>query len=124
MNQKKVLLMDDNEAVLNSTSQLIQVLGHEVETCLNGKDAIELHRQAFEEGKPFDIVILDIYVPNGFGAADCIKEIKETNPKVNAVITSGDLNSDYITNYNKYGFDNYMCKPFGSKTLMKILEID
>ena len=122
MNGKKVLLMDDERAICKSTTELIKMLGNEAEYCFNGEDAIKLHKEAFENNKPFDVVILDIYVPNGLGAVECVDSIRKTDPKVKITVSSGDLNSDHMINYKDYGFDGILCKPFSLDELQKILK--
>ena len=122
MNGKKVLIMDDEQAICKSTSKLIEMLGNKAEYCFNGMDAIKLHKEAFENNEPFDIVILDIHVSNGLGATECIDSIRKTDSNVHIIISSGDLNSDHIINYKDYGFDGVLCKPFRIDDLKEILK--
>jgi DNA-binding NtrC family response regulator len=121
MKVKKILLMDDDVAVNKSTSQLIEIMGHEVVSCFSGEEAIKISKIAYQEGHPFEIIILDIYVPNGLGAVECVDELRKISPESKIIITSGDPNSEYAINYKKYGFDHYLPKPFTFENLKILL---
>ncbi len=56
--KKKVLVVDDERAILKVLSIKLRVSGYDVVTALNGKEALDLVRSA----KP-DIMLLDIIMP-------------------------------------------------------------
>ena len=63
----KVLLMDDEQIILDVTLEVLKFLGYEVMFAREGKEAIELYKQEKDAGAPFDVVILDLSVPEGMG---------------------------------------------------------
>ncbi len=63
----RILLMDDEEAILSATSEMLSFLGHEVTVAENGDAAIDLYKKAQTGAVSFDAVILDITVPGGKG---------------------------------------------------------
>ena len=63
----KVLVMDDEELIREIAIYILGFLGYEVDSCANGRDAIERFRAARENNIPFSYVILDLTIPGGMG---------------------------------------------------------
>jgi|GEM_PF-1875516 len=118
---KKVLLMDDNESVLESTSELLRELGVNVDAVRSGEKAVEKFAEALRNGEPYDLLILDITMPGGFGGKKVFKEITKIDPKAKCVISSGFTSDELIKNYKKYGFYSYLHKPYALRELNKLL---
>ena len=114
----RVLLMDDQEAVLDSTSLLLKELGFEVETARNGQEAIERYKRALEEGKAFHAVVMDLTVPGGMGGKEAIKRLKEIDPNVRAIVYTGYSNDPILSSFREYGFSGALKKPFKIEELI------
>ncbi|MFT5045177.1 MAG: two-component system cell cycle sensor histidine kinase/response regulator CckA, partial [Porticoccaceae bacterium] len=120
----KLLLMDDDEAVLDISSSMLETLGYSVETSFNGKQALEKYIEANNRGKPFDIVILDLTIPGGMGGEEAMKALLDINPQVKAIVSSGYSTSKVLSNFTEYGFKGRLVKPFRMKNLeTEILKI-
>lgn len=119
--KQRILLMDDEEAILSATSEMLRFLKHEVSTAENGTLAVELYKQAFDAGTPFDVVILDITVPGGMGAKETLPALKAINPSVKTIISSGYVTDPMILNFSGFGFAAAMVKPYGFKELSEAL---
>jgi len=119
---KKVLLMDDNESVLESTAELLRELGVNVDTVRSGEEAVEYFSESLRNGEePYDLSILDITMPGGFGGKKVFEEIRKMDPEAKCVISSGFTSDDLIKNYKKYGFYSYLHKPYAVRELNKLL---
>ena len=68
----RILLMDDEAAILSATSEMLSFLGHQVTVAENGDEAIDLYKKAQTDAEPFDAVILDVTVPGGSGAQETL----------------------------------------------------
>lgn len=121
--QQRVLVMDDEEMILNVTSNILKHLDYIVETATDGNQAIEIYKKALAEDKPFSIVILDLTIPGGMGGAETIKKLKEINPQVKAVVSSGYSNDPIMSNYRDYGFEAILTKPYQIENLSETLKI-
>ena len=75
-----VLLMDDEGMVRDVAAKMIASLGHHVSTAATGEEAIEQFGRAREEGRPFDLVILDLTVKSGMGGEEAIRRLRELDP--------------------------------------------
>lgn len=66
---------------------------YEVDSALNGEEAIELVRKALQEGRPYAVAFVDIRMPPGLDGVQTIRRIWEIDAEVLAVLCSA--YSDY-----------------------------
>jgi two-component system cell cycle sensor histidine kinase/response regulator CckA len=59
---RRVLLVDDEPLLLRATSRLLQALGCQVTTSLNGREAVE---RVSADPDAFDVVLMDLMMPDG-----------------------------------------------------------
>jgi DNA-binding NtrC family response regulator len=81
--QKKILLVDDEERLLNSISQRISLLGHTPLTATSGHEAINIVKQT-----SVDLAIVDLKMPDMDGLVT-ITKIKELKPDLKTVLLTG-----------------------------------
>jgi CheY-like chemotaxis protein/signal transduction histidine kinase len=120
--QKKVLLMDDEEAILSATSEMLKFLGYEVEVASHGEAAIEIFEKALNAKTPFDAVILDITIPEGMGAQETLPKLVALDPAVKGIISSGYSTNPMIVDYHSFGYAAAIVKPYGFKELNEALD--
>ncbi|MFA7694125.1 MAG: response regulator [Methanoregula sp.] len=117
----RILLMDDEEAILSATSEMLSFLGHEVTVAENGDAAIDLYKKAQDGAAPFDAVILDITVPGGKGAEETLPRLHALDPGVRAIISSGYATHPLVVSFATCGFVAALVKPYGFKELEESL---
>ncbi|HAK60009.1 MAG TPA: hypothetical protein DCO77_06440 [Nitrospiraceae bacterium] len=117
----KVLVMDDEEVVLDVVGTMLSNLGNEVETARNGSEAIERYRSAQDSGRPFDIVIMDLTVPGAMGGKEAMEKLREIDPSICAVVSSGYSNDPIMARFSEYGFSGVVSKPYTVKELSKTI---
>ena len=113
--------MDDEEMVRSYGSALLNYLGYSTETVSNGEQAISLFSAKKSSGQPFDVVILDINIPNGMGGDEAIKKLLHIDPDIKAVVSSGDVNSHLMTDFREYGFRAALPKPYSTSELHDVI---
>ncbi len=85
-----VKALDSLEAELFDTDSIDEQLPEfEVVSCSQGKEAIELAREAADEGHPFDVVILDVRMPPGIDGVEAGSRIRALDPDVEIVFVTG-----------------------------------
>jgi CheY-like chemotaxis protein len=117
----RILLMDDEDAILSATSDMLSFLGHKVTVAKSGEESVKSYRKAQASGLPFDLVILDITVPGGIGAEETLPRLRETDPNVRAIISSGYATHPLLINFSANGFAAALIKPYGFKELEESL---
>ncbi len=122
--QKKgrVLVMDDEVPILELTARLLGSRGYEVETATDGNQAVQRYRAAMEAGCRFDAVILDLTVPEKMGGYDAFKAMREFDPGVRAVVSSGYSHEPVVLNYKDYGLAGVAPKPYRTSELLGAVE--
>ncbi|MCD4702076.1 MAG: PAS domain S-box protein [Candidatus Aegiribacteria sp.] len=116
-----VLIMDDDPRVREVLSGMLDILGHYVTESADGSEAVDLYRERFSSGEPFDVVIMDLTVPGGMGGEAAIKMMKEIDPDIRAIVSSGYANNTVLSNFTDYGFSGRLIKPFKISSLKKEL---
>ncbi len=120
--KKRILLMDDDEFIRDVVSDQISFLGHEIELAEDGKEAIELYKKRKEEGRPFDLIIMDLTVKGGMGGKEAMDEIRKFDKDVPIAVSTGYSDDDIVRNYKSYGFSGVLTKPFKMDELSKLIE--
>jgi CheY-like chemotaxis protein len=109
----RILVMDDEEMLRAVAAEMIKALGHVVECARDGEDAIAKFMQARESGRPFDVVILDLTVKGGgMGGEHAVKKLREIDPNIKAVVSSGYADNPVVSDYQSYGFAAFLNKPY------------
>jgi two-component system, cell cycle sensor histidine kinase and response regulator CckA len=118
----KILLMDDGETIGKVADEMLSYLGYNTIFARDGKEAIELYKKAMDAGQPFDVVILDLTIPGGMGGRITVEELREIDPGINAIVSSGYSNDDVIANFREYGFKGMVKKPYKIQDLADVLQ--
>jgi len=117
---EKVLLVDDEEAVLEVGKELLEVMGYRVRTATDGREAVEVYEKNRDD---IDIVILDMVMPN-MGGSEAYDQMKEINPEIKVLLLSGYSIDGRATEILNRGCDGFIQKPFTMKQLSaKLREI-
>ena len=117
----KILVMDDEEMVREVLGGMLAHLGYEAEFARDGGEAIEMFVQAQGFGQAFAAVILDLTVPGGMGGKETMARLREIDPQVKAVVSSGYSDDPIMADFQKYGFTAVIAKPYKVAELGKVL---
>jgi PAS domain S-box-containing protein len=121
-NHQRILVMDDEEAIRELTSQLLGTLGYEVTAVPDGLEAVRTYERALRKGEHFQAVILDATVRGGMGGVAAIERLRSMDPKVNAIICSGYSDEAALSEFLAYGFRGALPKPFTRSELADALQ--
>jgi len=111
---KRILLADDDAAVLFSLQKVLNFEGYDTECVLNGQRAIDMHRE-----HTFDLIILDITMPikNGWDAFEAITHIDPLTPLI--IITARHQQQELA---QAAGVSALLEKPIDMEFLLNTLE--
>jgi CheY-like chemotaxis protein len=118
----RILYMDDEKTLCETVKDILSDLGYTVTTAYEGNKAVEIYKQAQEINLKFDLVILDLTVPGSMGGKETLGMLKQLDPEVRALATSGYSNDPIMANYSSFGFSGTIPKPFRIHDLAEIVK--
>jgi two-component system cell cycle sensor histidine kinase/response regulator CckA len=120
--KRRILLMDDEQMILDIVSRMLGHLGYEVTTCRDGSQAIAAFSKARSHGEPFDLVMMDLVIPNGVGGQDAVHTIKKIDPNAKVIASSGHLEHPVMLDHKSFGFNAVLEKPYKLEKLQQVIE--
>ena len=109
---RRVLLVEDNELNIEVATELLDVVGIQVEQALNGEIAVKCMLE--HEPGYFDLIFMDIQMPvmNGYEAARAIRASDREDLKVIPIIAmTADAFADDIRKAEEAGMNGHISKP-------------
>ncbi len=113
--------MDDDAAVRMGLESLLSTMGNKVSTVSCGEDALHSYQSAMDAGQPYDLVILDLTVPGKMSGSDTMRHLRQIDPEVAGVLSSGYANDPIMVNYGDHGFKGVLPKPYTHEHLELLL---
>lgn len=101
----KVLIIDDEKAIRNAFSSILQDEGYEVETAENGTEGLD------KAGKEkYDVIFCDIKMP-GMDGTDVLTRLQEDGTEAAVIMISGHADIDIAVDCIKKGAFDFIQKP-------------
>jgi len=107
----KILVVEDEPALLETLAYNLNRQGYQVETAVDGESAVQIARQSHP-----DLIILDLMLPKLDGFEVCRILRQEMNPPI-IMLTARDEEIDRVLGL-EMGADDYMTKPFSVRELL------
>jgi DNA-binding NtrC family response regulator len=111
----RLLVVDDDRAILTLIGTIALAEGFDVATTVNGEDAMKQLRH-----RPAELVLLDLRMP-GINGLDVLKAIREVSPRCRVVLMTGYATIDSAVEAVKLGAVDYLTKPFDLQRLRQLL---
>jgi DNA-binding NtrC family response regulator len=105
MEKIKILLVDDEEELVNTLSERIEMRGFEAVVAFNGEEALRV----LETNVP-DVVILDLRMP-GLDGMQVLERMKKTHSDIEVIILTGHGSHKDETEAVNLGAFSYLQKP-------------
>ena len=123
MRHKTILLVDDEELVLEVSQEMLKAMDYDALTAKGGEEAMEVYKKCRDT---IDLVLLDMVMPD-MGGSKVYDRLKEMNPDVKVLLSSGYSINGEATEIMARGCNGFIQKPFNFKDLSqeikKILNI-
>ena len=116
LKNKKVLYVEDDEAIMKSFSKILNKVFKEVLTAVNGEEGLEV----FKKNQDVNFIITDIKMPRVDGL-EMAAEIKKINPKIPCILTTAHGEYDYFLRADQIGVYRYLQKPLNINELLQSL---
>lgn len=114
--KKKIVVIDDEQAIRESLKGVLEDEGFEVLTASDGESGIRLVRENIP-----DLVLLDIWM-KGIDGIEVLKRLKEELPFIPIIIMSGHATIDIAVNATKLGAFDFIEKPISLERLFLLIE--
>lgn len=114
---KRILLVEDNEAIRENTSELLELENYEVLTAQNGQEGLEVAIRELP-----DLIICDIMMPEMDGY-HLLKALRNQESLVNTpfIFFTASAEKSEIEKGLEMGANDYIVKPFDADDLMQIM---
>ena len=117
----RILVLDDEPLVRKILTRMLSQWGFDVEDAADGQVAVERYLERQREGRPFDLLIMDLTIPGGMGGRQAITEILRHDPRARAIVASGYSDDPTMANYREAGFLAALAKPFQREELAEVV---
>lgn len=114
--KKRILIVDDDRAILEKTKDVLQLEGYYVNAVETGQEAIEK-----SEGRFYNLALLDIKLPDMEGT-ELLTKIHRTTPKMMKIMITGYPSLENAVEAVNLGADAYLMKPIDTEDLLRVVE--
>jgi DNA-binding NtrC family response regulator len=109
-----ILIIDDDDAIRDSCTQVFKKEGYQVKEAENGRIGLKILKTEF-----FHVVFLDLKLPDTPGM-EILSHIREDTPETPVIIITGFASVDSAVEAMKRGAFDYLSKPFSPEELRVI----
>ncbi|MBN1587785.1 MAG: sigma-54-dependent Fis family transcriptional regulator [Candidatus Omnitrophica bacterium] len=103
--QKRILVVDDDELIRKSLYEVLKLEGYDVDTALNGENAMQLL-----DRDGFDVIIADLKMPKMDGMA-ILEEVRKRNTDTEVIVATGYGSIENAVECMRHGAYDYITKP-------------
>ncbi|MCQ5362934.1 MAG: response regulator [Candidatus Methanomethylicia archaeon] len=116
MEEKRILIVDDDEDIVESLSTLLSNAGYVVDVALNGEEAIKKSKE-----KVYNVALIDVVLPDMTGI-DLLTKLEERKPATRKIIITGYASLDNAVKALNLGADAYLIKPVDPEELISTVK--
>jgi CheY-like chemotaxis protein len=118
---RRVLLLEDDAMVRNLMRKYLELGGFEIMETAEGRETIQRYDEAMRNGRPYDMVILDLTIPDGLSGAETIHYLRNLDPRLIAIVSSGYKDDPVMRNPAQHGFVAALPKPYTREALLQLV---
>lgn len=111
-----ILIVEDEEKIARFIELELEYEGYKVEKALTGRDGLDLFK-----ARPFDLVLLDIMLPE-LNGIEVLRRIRQNSDVPVIMLTARDTVIDKVTGLDN-GADDYITKPFAIEELLARIRV-
>lgn len=109
-----ILLVEDELPHLKLLTEIFEKAGYDIITAIDGVDATEIYSRRHDD---IDLVVCDVALPK-LGGWTVYLSLKEINPDVKVILTSGYLDEKVRTVFVSGGVKDFIVKPYLAETIL------
>ncbi len=117
-NSKKLLIVDDNKLNIKVARRALQDFDLEIDECYDGEECLK----KVVNGDEYDLILMDIMMPNMSGETAIAKLRENPNFKIPTIALTADAVAGAQEKYISEGFVDYIAKPFSKEQIKEKLD--
>src|SRR5438045_7094232 len=102
----RLLVVDDEENIVLTISEVLRLEGYEVDVASSGREAIQL----LDEGRDYDRVLTDLHMEEGDGLS-LLEEVRRRSPLTISIVLTGFAALETAIGALRHGAYDYLTKP-------------
>jgi len=114
---ERVLVVDDEEHIRDIVREMLEAFGYQADTAANGLLALEMCADAFQKGRPYALVIMDLAMPVMDGA-ECMGRLHQCQPGVKVLVATGHGGEQAGISLQKHEPNGVLFKPYDISQLL------
>lgn len=118
----RILVMDDEAFIRDICRIAMKELNCNIIAVSNAGEAMNSFLGARIAGLPFDLVILDLTIPGGLGGLQVLEQMRNVDPDICAIASSGYSDDPVMSDPQKYGFTAKLAKPYLKSNIQAIVK--
>jgi two-component system cell cycle sensor histidine kinase/response regulator CckA len=117
----RILVLEDDPLVRSLIVRNLTSNGFDVTESAEGSETVRLYQENLSQGRAFDLVILDLSIPNGMGGVRAMEKLRAVDPEVFAIVSSGYSDDPVMANPASYGFAAVLPKPYEPADMLRLV---
>ncbi len=117
----RVLVLEDDVLLRNLIVRTLKKEGYEIIETSDGTDTVRLYSEAMLSHRPFDVVLVDLTIPLGMGGTRTMQLLRQLDPNVDAIVSSGNRSDPAMMQPSAHGFSDVLPKPYDSEDLVRVV---
>lgn len=117
--RERILVMDDERPILALARRTLEKHGYLVLTAESGEEALRIFDAERAAGRAVDLAVLDITVPGGMGGRETLRRLRERDPQIPALVSSGYAHDEVMAQFKDAGFSGVIPKPYRVEDLLR-----
>lgn len=117
----RILVLEDDPLVRSLIVRNLTGNGFDVAESSEGSETVRMYQESVTQGRAFDLVILDLSIPNGMGGVRAMEKLRAIDPEVFAIVSSGYSDDPVMANPAAYGFAAVLPKPYEPADMLRLV---
>jgi len=118
----RILVVDDDASICKIYKIMLTRLGYDATTVNTGEEGVRVYTDALKSATPFRVVILDLTLGEGMNGLETLGRLRELDPAVCALASSGSSSHTVGDAYLEHGFKGAVLKPFRFQDVARCLD--
>lgn len=118
----RILILEDDPLVRSLIVRNLTSQNYEIAESAEGSETVRLYQESLQAGHPYDLVILDLSIPNGMGGVRTMERLRQLDPEVLAIVSSGYSDDPVMAKPAAYGFAAVLPKPYEPADMLRLVK--